>query len=342
MPGRKYSAGSKYRYGFNGKENDNEVKGEGNSYDYGARIYDPRIGRFLSTDPEEEKFPHMTPYQISSNSPIWRIDPDGEWDIEVHAHKTRAKYGYATMIVKNRSGDIIFQTVVKVVGSHRLRNGTNGDTPEGTYKILGWRKTGSRYNTTSFGPNDLLALDYGNNGQGGSRDGMHVHGGRGYYRKGKALMSTHGCMRINDDDIKELKRITTQLEASDKLEKKGSLTVKDDLVNPVEYSSDPSVRRAINGGGDFIQLLKDGFNSITKTFNQIVDALMPQQPVVGIIQDAGGDGYTNMRSSPGSGDPFRVDAGTAVEILQTGDKFTKIKYNNKEGYIHNNYVKKKE
>lgn len=41
-----------YRYGFNGKENDNDVKGiEGSQQDYGMRIYDPRLGRFLSVDP---------------------------------------------------------------------------------------------------------------------------------------------------------------------------------------------------------------------------------------------------------------------------------------------------
>jgi hypothetical protein len=45
MPGRTYTAAS-YKYGFNGKENDNEVKGEGNQQDYGMRIYDPRLGRF--------------------------------------------------------------------------------------------------------------------------------------------------------------------------------------------------------------------------------------------------------------------------------------------------------
>ena len=49
MPGRE--AGTDYRYGFNGKENDDEVKGEGNQQDYGMRIYDPRLGRFLSVDP---------------------------------------------------------------------------------------------------------------------------------------------------------------------------------------------------------------------------------------------------------------------------------------------------
>jgi len=40
-----------YRYMYNGKEQDRDIKGESNSNDYGARFYDPRIGRFLSLDP---------------------------------------------------------------------------------------------------------------------------------------------------------------------------------------------------------------------------------------------------------------------------------------------------
>ncbi|SFW81981.1 RHS repeat-associated core domain-containing protein [Chitinophaga sancti] len=66
-----------YRYGFNGKENDNEVKGEGNEQDYGMRIYDSRVGRFLSVDPITKQYPELTPYQYASNSPIVNIDIDG-------------------------------------------------------------------------------------------------------------------------------------------------------------------------------------------------------------------------------------------------------------------------
>lgn len=78
MPGRKYSQpNSSYRYGFNGKENDNDVKGEGNQQDYGMRIYDPRLGRFLSVDPISNDFPYLTPYQFASNTPISAIDLDG-------------------------------------------------------------------------------------------------------------------------------------------------------------------------------------------------------------------------------------------------------------------------
>ena len=66
-----------YRYGFNGKENDNEIKGEGNQQDYGMRIYDPRIAKFLSVDPITAKYPELTPYQFASNRPIDGIDLDG-------------------------------------------------------------------------------------------------------------------------------------------------------------------------------------------------------------------------------------------------------------------------
>jgi len=66
-----------YTYGFNGKEKDDEIKGGGASYDYGFRIYDPRLGRFLSVDPLTRKYAMLTPYQFASNMPIAAIDLDG-------------------------------------------------------------------------------------------------------------------------------------------------------------------------------------------------------------------------------------------------------------------------
>ena len=68
MPGRKFDAGSSYRFGFNGKENDPETYGEGNIYDYGFRIYNPRLGRFLSVDPLTSEYPWYTPYQFAGTS----------------------------------------------------------------------------------------------------------------------------------------------------------------------------------------------------------------------------------------------------------------------------------
>ncbi len=68
----------KYRYGYNGKFKDNEWAGVGNHYDYGARMHDSRVARFISIDPLTKKFPMLTPFQFASNSPIAGIDLDGK------------------------------------------------------------------------------------------------------------------------------------------------------------------------------------------------------------------------------------------------------------------------
>jgi RHS repeat-associated protein len=77
QPGRMYNS-AEYRYGYNGKEKDDELKGNGNSYNYGARFYDPRVARFLSLDPQQKKFPGRTPYLYAGNNPALYVDVNGE------------------------------------------------------------------------------------------------------------------------------------------------------------------------------------------------------------------------------------------------------------------------
>ena len=78
-----------YAFGFNGKENDNEVKGSGNQQDYGMRIYDNRLGRFFSMDPLSKSFPWYAPYQFAGNKPVWAKDLDGleEWIFHVEVER---------------------------------------------------------------------------------------------------------------------------------------------------------------------------------------------------------------------------------------------------------------
>ena len=77
LVGRNYQSPD-YRYGFNGKERDDEgLGGGGATYDYGFRIYNAQIGKFLSVDPLFKGYPYYTPYQFAGNMPVWAIDLDG-------------------------------------------------------------------------------------------------------------------------------------------------------------------------------------------------------------------------------------------------------------------------
>jgi RHS repeat-associated protein len=78
MPSRSTEGGT-YRYGFNGKETDQET----GIQDYGMRWYLPNIARFPSIDPLTAQYPKLTPYQFASNTPIVAIDIDGlESDVD--------------------------------------------------------------------------------------------------------------------------------------------------------------------------------------------------------------------------------------------------------------------
>jgi RHS repeat-associated protein len=80
LDGRTVSADS-YRYGFQGQEKDDELKGEGNSVNYTFRMCDPRLGRFFAVDPLASKYPHNSPYAFSENRVIDGVELEGlEWE----------------------------------------------------------------------------------------------------------------------------------------------------------------------------------------------------------------------------------------------------------------------
>lgn len=59
-------------FGFNGKEKDDEITGQtGSHLDFGARIYDSRIGRWMACDPKKSIYTDLSPYQFCGNNPIF-------------------------------------------------------------------------------------------------------------------------------------------------------------------------------------------------------------------------------------------------------------------------------
>ena len=236
-----------------GKERDSET-----GYDYfGARFFWSALGHWLSVDPLADKYPGISPYAYCAWNPIKYLDPDGRWSVSVHASSNRAKSPYAIYQVHNRHGDVVYQTVVKVKGwkgsQYRDRRITYGDTPTGRYKMNKWKAP----KDSRYGVNDLIDQTYlEGEGKGpgtNNRDYMHTHGGGDILNENGDLIElkgTSGCIRMADEDIKEMKSITDALESYDPQESMTYLTVDNDLAQPIGNFSQ-SRKEVKNGNGGF-------------------------------------------------------------------------------------------
>jgi len=67
---------------YNGKELDTDFGLDW--YHYGARMYDPAIGRFTGVDPISDAFPHVSTYNYAENRPVNGIDLHGLQFVPFH------------------------------------------------------------------------------------------------------------------------------------------------------------------------------------------------------------------------------------------------------------------
>jgi len=118
VPNRHGSSDS-YRYGFQGQEKDDELKGEGNSLNYTFRMHDPRIGKFFAPDPLFREFPHYTPYSFSGNKPIQYRELEGlEEAVTTFSYQTikgssKMKITGSDLVIDNtkKRNEVIFMVV---------------------------------------------------------------------------------------------------------------------------------------------------------------------------------------------------------------------------------------
>jgi RHS repeat-associated protein len=160
-------ARSVYLYGFGGQEKDDEIKGTGNSYDMGARLYDPRIGRTPSIDPLANKYPYVSPYAYCLNNPLSFVDPDGRDVILVIWATANGEVGHAGIAVSNYKQ---VQTTTVVNGQTVTQTQM---VPDGTYTyydnwpdqgvnlggIKGAIKTVDAYRSHDAGQNGVIISD---------------------------------------------------------------------------------------------------------------------------------------------------------------------------------------
>ena len=125
------------RFRYNSKE---EQFRFGTPYiDYGARQYDPVLGRWFAQDPLSEKYYGISPYAFCNNNPINFVDPDGlDWYSYIEKDEDKSQNEYITkyawtdatsqeeLEASGVNGTYLGQAVVIFVGSEDEKLGEDG------------------------------------------------------------------------------------------------------------------------------------------------------------------------------------------------------------------------
>lgn len=118
-------ASEKYRFGFNGKENDTDFGNKQVIQDYGFRVYNPSIGKFLSTDPLAKSYSWYTPYQFAGNKPIWVSNLDAleekiETVFDTESFKAQLKVSSENLISFNFNYAIFSDATLHTYGTEKF------------------------------------------------------------------------------------------------------------------------------------------------------------------------------------------------------------------------------
>ena len=170
MP-KRHGAIDAYRYGFQGQEKDDEIKGEGNSLNYKFRMHDPRIGRFFAMDPLAADYPYLSTYSFSGNRVIDALELEGKEPIvmngelvgyevqpgqgpsqiaaDINNSETQKEYGYSQL------KPVTWSRVVDWNFNAFKRKGDWSENPSAIFD-----KNAKEFTRLNLNPGDILFINH--------------------------------------------------------------------------------------------------------------------------------------------------------------------------------------
>ncbi|GAA3591177.1 hypothetical protein GCM10022396_05770 [Flavivirga amylovorans] len=161
LPNR-HGSSDNYRYGFQGQEKDDEIKGEGNSVNFTFRMHDPRVGRFFAPDPLTAKYPYYTPYQFSGNKVIHAKELEGLEEILI----IESPYVRDAVTQYMRDGDVL-SAVAATKNSYVWKTDAQINHAKKTFDVgqeIGQPSTSSS-NGEEFETKGAIVYSYNNEGE---------------------------------------------------------------------------------------------------------------------------------------------------------------------------------